>query len=259
MGALVEYGGDKSLELRVKRLEVKVMKKAMIILSVVLNVILLIALIYFGGYKTDYFKRVQAKLMHMPYVPERQDGCCVESWNNCIAKLDMEVDVVFFGDSHTAYGDWQKAFPELKSINLGYIGEDVKGMLRRVDAIAAVKPKKVFLMAGINGLQQQTMEEFAYWYAALVDSIRTAVPDAELYIESILPVTGCSDYCDNEKIREANGVLQRIAAERNIPYIDVYGAYAQEGALPNATSHDGLHLTEEAYELWYDCIKELMN
>ena len=225
------------------------------ILSVLLNVVLIVAVVYIGGYKTDFFKRVQAKLAHTPYVPERQDGCCVDSWNNCIKKLDMEIDVVFFGDSETAGGDFQKAFPDVKSINLGYIGEDVKGMLRRVDAIAAVNPKKVFLMAGINGLRQQTMEEFEYWYTALVDAIRREVPEAELYIESILPVTGYSDYCDNEKIREANVELQRMAAERNIPYIDLYSAYAQEGALPETLSYDGLHLTEEAYAKWYNAIK----
>ena len=180
------------------------------------------------------------------------------SWNNCIEKLDMEVDVVFFGDSETAGGDFQKAFPDVKSINLGYVGEDVKGMLRRVDAIKAVKPKKVFLMAGINGLQQQTMEEFEYWYVALVDTIRESVPEAELYIESILPVTNYSDYCDNGKIREANVALQGLAADRNIPYVDIYSAYAQDGALPEEMSYDGLHLTAEAYSLWYNTLNSLI-
>lgn len=234
------------------------MKKAMIILSVVLNVVLIAALYYVVCVKTDFSKRMMAKIKHEAYVPERVDQNCVTSWNNCIEKLDMEVDVVFFGDSETAGGDFQKAFPDVKSINLGYIGEDVKGMLRRVDAIKAVKPKKIFLMAGINGLQQQTMREFEYRYAALVDAIRESVPDAELYIESILPVTSYSDYCDNTKIREVNSVLQRLAAERNIQYIDVYSAYAQEGVLPNVMSYDGLHLTEEAYKIWYESIKEFV-
>lgn len=234
------------------------MKKMLIILSVVLNIVLIAALVYVGGYRTDYFNCIQARLTHTPYVPERSDHDCVESWYNCISKLDMEADVVYFGDSETAGGDFQKAFPNVKSINLGYIGEDVKGMLRRVDAIAAVHPKKVFLMAGINGLQQQTMDEFEYWYAALVDAIQRDVPDAELYIESILPVTSYSDYCDNEKIREANVVLQRLAAERNIQYIDLYGAYAHEETLPDEMSYDGLHLTEEAYDLWYEAIREVI-
>jgi len=231
------------------------MKRTLIIILVVLNVILLTVLIYVGGYKTDYFKRVQAKLTHTPYVPDRQDGCCVDSWNNCISKLDMEVDVVFFGDSHTAGGDWQKAFPEEKSINLGYIGEDVKGMLRRVDAVAVVKPKKVFLMAGINGLQQQSLNDFEYWYIALVDSIRNAVPEAKLYIESILPVTGYSDYCDNGKIVEANVIVRKIAEERGLPYVDLYSQYAVDGALPDSMSFDGLHLANDAYSIWYNEIK----
>lgn len=230
------------------------MKKALIIISVVLNVVLVAALYYVAFVKTDFSKRMIAKIKHDAYVPERQDDCCVASWNNCISKLDMEVDVVFFGDSHTAGGDWQKAFPDVKSINLGYAGEDVKGMLRRVDAIAAVHPRKVFLMAGINGLQKQSMEELEFWYAALVDSIRSAVPEAELYIESILPVTSYSDYCDNEKIREANVVLQRMATERDIPYIDIYEAYVYEGALPDSVSIDGLHLTAEAYSIWYNTL-----
>lgn len=235
------------------------MKKAMIIISVVLNVVLVAALYYVSCIKTDFSKRMKSKINHEAYVPERQDASCVASWNNCIEKFNMDVDVVFFGDSHTAGGDWQRAFPDVKSINLGYIGEDVKGMLRRVDAIAAVHPKKVFLMAGINGLQQQTMEEFEYWYTALVGAIRREVPEAKLYIESILPVIDYSDYCDNEKIREANVVLQRLAAEREVLYIDIYSAYAQDGALPDEISYDGLHLTEEAYSIWYEVIRNQVN
>ena len=232
------------------------MKKVGIIISILLNIVLITALYYVAFVKTDFSKRMMAKINREAYVPDRSDNGCVDSWNNCVKKLDMEVDVVFFGDSHTAGGDWQCVFPDIKSINLGYIGEDVKGMLRRVDAIAAVHPKKVFLMAGINGLKYQSLDDFEFWYAALVDSIRSAVPDAELYIESILPVTSYSNFCDNEKIIEANAIVQKIAAERNIPYIDVYSAYAQDGALPDAMSYDGLHLKPEAYKAWYELIKK---
>lgn len=170
----------------------------------------------------------------------------------------MVVDVVFFGDSHTAGGDWQHAFPTVKSINLGYIGEDVKGMLRRVDVIKSVKPKKVFLMAGINGLQQQSLDDFEFWYVALVDSIRSAVPDAELYIESILPVTSYSDYCDNVKIHDANAIVRKIAEERGLTYVDLYSRYAVDGTLPNEMSYDGLHLTNNAYSAWYNEIKNIV-
>ena len=217
------------------------------------------AFYYVAVAKTDFSKRMMAKINHKAYVPERRDADCVASWNNCISKLDMAVDVVFFGDSETAGGDFQKAFPNVKSINLGYIGEDVKGMLRRVETMAAVRPKKIFLMAGINGLLHQPMEEFEYWYTALVEAIQNAVPEAELYIESILPVARYSDYCDNAKIRDANAILQRLATERNIPYIDLYNAYAKDGVLPDDMTYDGLHLTIEAYSVWYHMTAPYVN
>lgn len=232
------------------------MKKGLIILSVILNVVLLAAVVYIGGYKTDYFKRVYAKITHTPYVPERQDDSCVQSWNNCIKKLDMQTDVVFFGDSHIACGDFQTAFPNMSSINLGYLGEDTKGMLRCVEAIAAVQPKKVFLMGGINGLKNQSLDDFEYWYVALMDSIRAAVPNAELYVHTLLPITIWSDYCDNAKILEANKIIGKIAVERNLTYIDLHSSYARDNSLPDSMSDDGLHLTSEAYGVWYDAIKE---
>lgn len=232
------------------------MKEKILIISFVINILLLMAVVYIGGYKTDYFKRVHSRMTHTPYVPERSDNCCVNSWNNCIEKLDMQVDVVFFGDSHIAGGDFQKAFPDVKSINLGYIGEDTKGMLRRVDAIAAVQPKKVFLMGGINGLYGQSLEDFAYWYAALVDSIHSAVPGAKIYVHSLLPVTSWSDYCDNAKIVEVNAIIARIASNRGIEYIDLYSRCAINNALPDSMSYDGLHLNPSAYVDWYDLIGE---
>ena len=235
------------------------MKRVLVIVSVILNVVLLAAVVYIGGYKTDYFKRVHAQLTNTPYVPVRVDYDCVASWNNCIEKMNMQFDVVFFGDSETAGGDFQRAFPDVSSINLGYIGEDTKGMLRRVEAIAAAHPQKVFLMGGINGLKNQSLDDFEYWYMTLVDAIREAVPDAELFLESILPVTSYSDYCDNAKIVEVNTIIQRLAKNRNLTYVDLYSRYAVNNALPDSMSYDGLHLTDEAYTLWYEAIEELMD
>lgn len=232
--------------------------KIVLCISWTINTLLVFLLCYVTFYATDLSQRIGTKLGLCQYVPARADNDCVDSWNNCIKKLDMKVDVVFFGDSHTAGGDFQKAFSNVKSLNLGYIGEDTKGMLRRVKAIAVVQPKKIFLMAGINGLKCQSLSDFEYWYTALVDSIRTAVPNAELYIENILPVTASSGYCGNVKIREANKIVQHIAHERNITYIDLHTAYADKETLPENMSYDGLHLTDDAYNIWYEAIKKIV-
>lgn len=213
--------------------------KKLLIISLLLNIALLAAVFYL--------------CKHQPDKSMRDDKECVMSWNNCIKKLDMQADIVFFGDSHTAYGDWQRAFSEIKSINLGYMGEDTKGMLRRVEVIQSVHPRKVFLIAGLNGLGDQSAAEFESAYCALVDSIQSAVPEAELYIENILPVN--DDVYLNKKVIEANRIIRNIAEERKLTYVDLYSLYAVNSELPTDVTLDGVHLKSEAYNLWYKSIQ----
>ena len=229
------------------------------VISVIVNIILMIALYYVSFIETDFAMRVGNRLGICQYTAPRADADCVLSWNNCIEQLNTNVDVVFFGDSHIAGGRFAETFPKYKVINLGYIGEDPKGMLRRVPQIEAVHPTKVFVMAGINGLKAHTLEHFERDYAMLVDSILQSVP-CELYLQSILPVTSNSDYCPNEKIRQANQLIQTIANERDLVYVDLYEEYAnEEGDLPTRLSLDGLHLTKEAYTMWYKRLNTILS
>lgn len=233
-------------------------KSILLYVSLVLNGLVLIGGVYICCVRTDYLYRINAYINRPPKIPTGYDNECVMSWNNCIEKLRLQADVVFFGNSITAMGNFHDAFPEVKSINMGYMGDDTKGMLRRVEAIVAVNPKKVFLMAGINGLMEQTDEEFEHRYATLVDSIRSAVPDAELYIESILPIRSLYYESDNARICKANTIIRNIAETRGLEYIDLYSLYVKDGALPADMTRDGIHLTEEAYSIWVEAIANMM-
>lgn len=232
--------------------------KQLLYISLLLNLLLAGALVYIGCFRTDYIRRVCVHLSGNPYVPERADNDCVESWNNCIQQLNYQVDVVFFGDSITEGGDWQDALPDYKVVNMGYVGEDTRGMLRRVNAVASLKPRCVFLMAGINDLHSRKIEDFKESYIWLVDSLLKAMPQMVLYLESILPVSEASDYCENEVIKHANLFIQNVAGEHNLKYVDLFSMYAVDGALPELITYDGLHLRETAYEPWYHRIRFLL-
>lgn len=230
--------------------------KYVLCISIFTNILLVGLLVYICFYKTDIAYRAYSSFCDKNYVPVRRDNDCVNSWNNCISQLHTSVDVVFFGNSITAGNDWQNCFPDKKVINLGYIGEDVKGMLRRVCSISAVKPKQIFIMAGINGLKNQSINDFEKMYSILVDSISNSAPNASVFLESILPVTSDSDYCPNDIIIEANKRIFAIAEKRNMEYVDLYNLYSKNGVLPDKYSYDGLHLKNDAYELWIESIKK---
>lgn len=230
--------------------------KSFLIFSILFNIILMLLCVYICCFKTDIFKRTIYKLTNDVYTAPRNDDDCVKSWNSCIRKLEIDSDIVFFGNSITEGGEFQEFFHDKKVVVMGYIGEDTKGMLRRVNAISSVNPEKIFLMAGINGLKSQQLDYFSKWYEILVDSIKKSNPNTELYIQSILPVEKNSVFCNNEKIRSANLILQEIARERKLIFIDLHEDYFKDGGLDQDMSYDGVHLKKESYTIWVEKIKK---
>ena len=62
-----------------------------------------------------------------------------------------------------------------------------------------------------------------------------------------------------EGVREINEGLRRIAAARNVTYVDIYTPFAVEGCvLDPATTYDDLHLNGTGYARWRDIIASLV-
>lgn len=129
-----------------------------LVLSLVANVVLLAGIYFIGGVKTSFFRRIGTRMGICEMNPkDRGDYYCISGWTNTLNKLNYDADVVFFGNSITRGGDFQDYFTDVKTCNLGYPGDNMDGMMLRMGQIKAVNPEKVFVMAGINGLQSQTI------------------------------------------------------------------------------------------------------
>ena len=98
------------------------------------------------------------------------------------------------------------------------------------------------------------LEVFDKKYNQLVDSVRRALPQAQIYLQSILPVSKNreKDYGTNIKIVEANALIQRIAQEKYCTYIDLHSLYVEDGGMPDSLTKDGIHLCDKAYDRWYE-------
>lgn len=128
-------------------------------------------------------------------------------------------------------------------------------MVLRVNQIKAVKPEKIFLMAGINGLDKQDINEFTEKYQTLVDSIKTCCPAAKIYLQSILPVNPTMKYgkfFNKGKILECNNIIKRIAKRKGCVYMNLYKLYAVNDIMPKELTKDGVHLRPYAYDRWAD-------
>ena len=236
------------------------LKKCLLWFSVIGNVLLFALVIFIGCVKTNYIASKLEGLGIMKVDPKKRgDYWCIQGWTNTLEKLHLDVDVVFFGNSITKGSSFEKYFPNVSICNLGRPGDTTDGMLLRVNQIKTVHPEKVFVMAGINGLHVQTEEVFAEKYTTMVDSIKQAVPDATIYLQSILPVNPSKKGQKSslsEKIVNCNEIIRRIAGQKDCVYVDLYRLYAVDGIMPAELTRDGVHLFPESYDRWAEEIRK---
>lgn len=173
-----------------------------------------------------------------------------KGWENTIKKMQIDFDVAFFGNSITCGSDFQQFFPEKKIINLGYGGDNIRGMVRRVPLLQAARPHKIFIMAGTNDLFHISTDEYERRYNLLLDLIQDSIPTAQIYLQSVLPMNQdmVPSAPTNEKIMEANEKIKNIAHTRGMTYIDIYSEYEENGKLSQSVTKDGVHIKN--YEPW---------
>ena len=126
-----------------------------------------------------------------------------------------------------------------------------------VEAAAALDPAKIYIMLGSNGVAFLNFDDIIGWYGELIDALQADHPDAEIYVQSILPVTADKhleqELLTNERITELNGMIAEMAAEKGCFYLNVSEAVADEnGCLPDELSADGMHFGVSTYRVWLD-------
>lgn len=177
--------------------------------------------------------------------------------------------VVFMGNSITE--GWTKSFFEGKPyINRGIGGQTTPQMVLRFrQDVIDLKPKIVLILAGTNDIAgntgPMTLEQIR-------DNILSMVELAES--NDIIPIV-CSvlpayDYPwrpglqPNIKIPKLNSMLEAMAKEKKVPYLDYFKAMTDDrNGLPKALTTDEVHLTKEGYkvlgELAEEAIKKTLN
>lgn len=184
---------------------------------------------------------------------------CLQAWTNSLRQMNARVDVVFFGDSLTYYGDFASVFPNKAVCNLGLRGDTIQGMINRIEQLRVLAPSSVFLMAGINDVANITMTEFKSLYEELLFRICSVIPKADVIVHSLLPVNN-EDFtisCNNKQIGKCNEIISKLAECFNTKYLDLFSLYAENGLLPSIITADGIHLKKAGYNKWYDLISKM--
>ena len=187
------------------------------------------------------------------------------------APEDWFSDAAFLGDSLTdgllLYSGIQGA-DDLAYKGLTVLTACTDAVIRtdagKVSALEALGQKdygKVYILLGVNELGWYNDQRFYDAYADLVDQVRESQPDAQIYLQTLLPVTAEKsaehEWLKNEKIAVYNDLIAQLAEEKQVYLLDTHSALAdEEDALPAGDSTDGVHLTRAGYKVWLSYLQE---
>lgn len=120
---------------------------------------------------------------------------------------------------------------------------------------------RIYIELGINEIGGN-VDAFIQRYGGMIDTIRAAEPDADLYILSVLPVTRAKSQSGQvfnmPRVNLYNEALYRLAGEKQCYYMDVCSAFLDgDGYLPAGWSSDGVHLHAKYYSVWEECMRTL--
>ncbi|WP_461636589.1 GDSL-type esterase/lipase family protein [Labilibaculum euxinus] len=171
----------------------------------------------------------------------------------------MKNRIAFLGDSLTEGGCWEEYFPAYEISNSGISGERSDEILFRLDEVLFKKPKKIFLMMGINDLGEGLSSEKILTNYQKIFSIMKEHKDIELIVQSLLPTNDTmfkSANFDGMKILEVNYHLRDLCDKEKITFVDLYTAFSTyKSQLIKDYTNDGLHLNEAGYRIWQNCLQ----
>lgn len=170
-------------------------------------------------------------------------------------------DYVFLGNSITAGTDWAQLLGLAQAKNRGISGDITFGVLERLQDIIDGKPKKVFVLIGINDISRNIPDSLILAnYKKIIDRIRKGSKKTQIYFYTLLPVNATFEkfknhYGKDEHILYLNDEIRKLAA-KNVTIIDLYPHFLDENKRLRAElTKDGLHLIPEGYKVWADVLR----
>lgn len=179
-------------------------------------------------------------------------------------KRIVDENILFLGDSITHRYDLDKYYQDYNVVNSGTDSNITDDILNDIKNRAFVyNPSKVILLIGTNDLQMgKTPEEVVDNIKKIIDSIREKRRLSTFYIESIYPVIEGRPNAGkrkNQTIKDTNELIKKYCSENKIKYINMYDELKNDDdELKEEYTKDGLHMSDEGYEVITKKIKEIL-
>jgi len=214
-------------------------------------------------------------------IPVPRDGNWMRRHDSFNERVKQgKTDLVFIGDSITQGWEgagknvWQEFYAKRNAVNLGIGGDRTQHVLWRLDHgnidwtrdsgnIERINPKLAVLMIGTNNSGTNSPGQIADGVKAIVEKLRTKLPDTKVLILAIFPRGENKDDVKRKVNEWANQTIQKLADDKAVYYLDIGPKFLEaDGTLSKEVMPDLLHLNEASYRTWAEAtepkVKELL-
>lgn len=131
-----------------------------------------------------------------------------------------------------------------------------------MEVLTAQQPKVLYILLGTNVLNRDgDYSSFLTYYRLMLDMIAQALPNTQIYVQSITPVRpevrASHPGLYKERLCEINDELSAIALEKGCVFLNLWEALADENGDLKAeyAQNDGYHVKPEGYTAWVDYLR----
>lgn len=229
------------------------MKKRIVIVSFL--ALALLGYISFRAYRNHKTRVIVSETLSGKYHTKKM----IEFYNEHAEKGQ----VIFLGNSLMDYFpvNW---FEPVHIINRGICGDFTAGVLKRLDGIIALLPSKIFIEIGINDIIEKVPpDEIQENYKLIIKRLKEKLPHTKIFVISNLPVSKKGNLFSsteekNEIVIEQNIFLEELCLKNNLTFVNLHPLFYKNGMLNPAYTWDGIHITSEGYQVWFEVVKKLI-
>ena len=174
------------------------------------------------------------------------------------------VDLIFVGDSITQAWEnagkevWKTHYAKRNAVNLGIGGDRTQHVLWRLDHgnIDGISPNLAVIMIGTNNAGNSSPEDTAAGITAIVERLRTHLPETKILLLAIFP-RGANSDDELRKVNMAtNEIIKNLDDGKMIHFLDIGPKFLEaDGSLSEKIMPDLLHLSPAGYQIWADAIE----
>ncbi len=205
-------------------------------------------------------------------IPIPREGSGYERFlhlNEVVQENQGEIDLLFIGDSITQGWEsagrevWDEFYGSRRALNIGISADRTQHVLWRLENgnIDGIYPELTILMIGTNnsGADRNTPPEILAGVKAVVEKIRSSLPDTKILLLGIFP-RGAEFNDQRGVIAQVNQALSKMDGKEKIHFLDIGHAFLEpDGTISEEIMPDALHLSPAGYRIWAESIEPFIS